>query len=145
MISGISFQTNTVSLTKQTSSSKGSLKNSFDFASYLTSTSLNNANLFALSPENTYEQSKLYHKPFKTPTIGDYLQNNFQAHQLKIISAAKERLQAEVTAYESTVKDSSITTQQKLTTMKRNSAILSDYLKQSQLKQTIISSNDFRF
>lgn len=152
MTSNINFWMNIPSLYTGSSKTSTNATTASDFASYLlhTTASANKTNstsssVEALLSELSYEQkttstssltdlfSDLYgtSNPTKmtTPTMSDYLQNIYQAQQLKTLSTAKEKLQTEMMNFAASVSEkSSLADQQKLAKMQSNISSLNDYI-----------------
>ncbi|MFJ7731453.1 hypothetical protein ACIQXF_06095 [Lysinibacillus sp. NPDC097231] len=152
MTSNVNFWINIPSLKNNFSTSKENSVNGSDFASYLlnTSTTLNNSNtsnsVSSLFPELAYKHSDLFSTLYgqstisKTPTMSDYLQNTFQAQQLKTLATAKDKLQAEMSSFATTINEkNSLAEQHKLLTMKNNIAALNIFLNNATAKQNYLN------
>lgn len=73
-----------------------------------------------------------------TSTFASYLQSNFQTQQLNMMSAAKDKLTAQMTKFEEAMNDNpNVATSQRLEQMKQNIATVEKYLTDKQGEQAL--------
>lgn len=73
-----------------------------------------------------------------TDTFSNYLQSNFQAQQLNIMAAAKDKLTAQMTKFEQAMGDNpNIASKQRLEQMKENIATVEKYVADKQSAQSL--------
>ncbi|MER2107303.1 MAG: hypothetical protein ABS949_10225 [Solibacillus sp.] len=72
-----------------------------------------------------------------TDTFSNHLQSHFQSQQLNIMSAAKDKLTAQMTKFEQALDAPNVTATQRLEQMKQNIATVEKYLADKQSEQAL--------
>lgn len=86
----------------------------------------------------SYLQLSTVNNPTASDTFSSYLQTNFQAQQMKTMSAAKDKLTVQMTAFEQTIGDTpSDIARLQLEQMQKNIRVVEDYLAEKQQQQSV--------